>query len=411
MKPAIVLSTHTMGLGVIRALGIMGVPIIAVYYNSSDMGYLSKYVTERIHAPHPEIYEEKFVRLLAESGTRFRGGLLIPASDETLATVSKHKSLLEQYYVVACTNREITERFIDKMHTYRLAEEIGVPAPKTVVPSSIEDLERYSQAVQYPCLVKPRQSHRYYELFKTKMVRVDNLNQMIAEYRQATNAGLGVMIQELIPGGDSQVVNYNSYFWDGVPLVECTAQQIRKAPPEFGAPRVVISKDIPEVLESGRRILTAMGFYGYSCTEFKMDSRDSTYKLMEVNGRHNRSSLLAVRCGLNFPWLQYKHLIQGELPAPTHYQNGVYWISLDRDIGYGIKYFKKERYRLSQYIRPYVQPHVFDVLDWKDPKPFFWRRFGMVKSAVQAGFKFAGKRDSKIPKQGSEKEVFKLYPK
>jgi hypothetical protein len=31
LKPAIVLSTNTMGLGVIRALGSMGVPIVAVY--------------------------------------------------------------------------------------------------------------------------------------------------------------------------------------------------------------------------------------------------------------------------------------------------------------------------------------------------------------------------------------------
>ncbi len=56
-------------------------------------------------------------------------------------------------------------------------------------------------------------------------------------YAEATDAGFDVMIQEIIPGADSDVVNYNSYFWNGEPLAEFTAQQLRKAPPEFGAPR------------------------------------------------------------------------------------------------------------------------------------------------------------------------------
>lgn len=384
MKPAIVLSTHTMGLGVIRALGVMGVPIIAVYYDHDDMGYLSKYVKEKVCAPHPEESEDQFIDLLIGSATHFGGGLLIPASDETVTTVSRHKSLLEDHYLVACTEWEITERFIDKKHTYTLADAIGVPAPKTIVPQSIEDLERYSQTIRYPCLVKPRESHRYYELFKEKMVRVDNFDQMLAAYQQAADVGLEVMLQELIPGDDSYGANYNSYFWNGEPLVEFTAQQLRNGPPEFGSPRVVMSKDIPAVIEPGRKILQAMGFYGFSCTEFKQDPRDGVYKLMEVNGRHNRSSLLAVRCGINFPWLQYKHLVQGELPSPSDYRTGLYWISLDRDVVYSLKHRNKERYSLMQYIRPYLRPHVFAIFDWKDPRPFVQRSINLVKRAIQA---------------------------
>jgi predicted ATP-grasp superfamily ATP-dependent carboligase len=382
LRPAIVLSTHTMGLGVIRALGSMGVPIIAVYYSSGDMGYVSRYIKEKIHAPHPEKFEDQFIGLLLESASRFGGGLLIPASDETMTTVSKHKNLLEQQYIVACTEWEITEQFIDKMRTYDLADRFGVPAPKSVVPKSLEELKKYAQIVQYPCLIKPRQSHRYFELFKKKMVRVDNLAQMIAAYQEAADANLEVMLQEIIPGDDSDVVNYNSYFWNGEPLVEFTAQQLRKAPPKTGAPCVVISKDIPEVIEPGRRIIRAMGFYGYSCTEFKKDSRDGVYKLMEVNGRHNRSALLAVQCGLNFPWLQYKHLVQGELPPASYYKTGTYWISIDKDIAYSAHYLWKERYPLIRFIQPYLRPHVFAVFDWKDLNPFIRMCINLVKRAI-----------------------------
>lgn len=387
MKPAIVLSTHAMGLGVIRGLGVMGVPIIAIYYDHNEMGYLSRYVKKRIRAPHPEKQEDEFVGLLVESASRFSGGLLIPADDATLAAVSRHKSLLEEHYLVACTEWAIAERYIDKRHTYALAREAGVPAPRTVIPQSTEDLERYDQKVQYPCLVKPTQGHLYYEQFNEKMVRVDNCDQMLAAYRRAARAGFEVMLQELIPGDDTHGVNYNSYFWDGEALVEFTAQQIRNGPPEFGSPRVVLSKEIPEVIEPGRRILQALGFYGFSCTEFKMDPRDGVYKLMEVNGRHNRSSALAIRCGINFPWLQYQHLVHGERPSATGFESGVYWSDIARDVGYSLKYRRQEKYSSGQYAKPYRAPHVFAVFDPRDPMP-------VVKGWMSAFRRAIGRRRS-----------------
>lgn len=70
--PAIVLSSHTIGLGVIRALGIMGVPVIAVYYEKHDMGYVSKYVKEKLYVSHPEKNEDEFVNLLKSLIRRYK---------------------------------------------------------------------------------------------------------------------------------------------------------------------------------------------------------------------------------------------------------------------------------------------------------------------------------------------------
>jgi D-aspartate ligase len=382
MKTAIVLASHTMGLGVIRSLGTMGVPVAVVYYDDRDMGFVSKYVTEAIKAPHPEQSEADFVGLLMAQAPRLSGGMLIPTSDATVSTVSRHRSLLAQHYLVACTDWEITQRFMDKKETYAIAQEAGVPAPKTIVPRSEGDVEEYAGSVEYPCLVKPTYSHRYYAAFKEKMVRVSSFDQMISAYRQAAEAGFEVMLQELIPGDDTNGANYNSYFWGGEALVEFTAQKLRSAPPELGSPRVAVSKVIPEVMELGRKILKALGFYGYSCTEFKKDPRDGVYKLMEVNGRHNLSTLLAVRCGINFPWIHYQHLMLGQRPAPRPFEEGIYWIDLLRDLGYSAKAFRKEPFSAVDYVRPYVKPHVFAILDLKDPKPFIKRCGDLAKGVL-----------------------------
>jgi len=382
---AIVLSGHTMGLGVSRALGKMGVPVVMFHYPERDLARVSRYVVESIESPNPEHDEDGFVQKLVEYGTRRGGGLLMPTSDETVVAVARNKALLKQHFTVACPDWAVTQQFIDKKHTYALADAIGVPAPKTFVPNSLEEVEERAHLLGFPCLVKPSTGHLFYTRFKRKMFPVDNLDELVEVYRQAAQAGLQVMLQEIIPGDDSHGVNYNAYVWDGRALAEFTARKVRNAPPWYGSPRVAISEEISEVIEPGRRILQALQFAGFACTEFKKDARDGVYKLMEVNGRHNLSTLLAVTCGINFPWLEYRHHICGEVPSPRDFRKGVYWIDITRDVGYSLKYARKERYSIADYLRPYLKPHVFAILDFRDPKPFIRRIMLLLGQGLRQG--------------------------
>lgn len=382
MRPAIILSSHTMGLGVIRALGMMDVPLYCFYYEKKDMGYVSKYITRSIFCPHPEKEEEDFIRLLLGHGNKtLRGGLLVPVDDATISAVSKHKEVLARYYSVACPDEEIARKYVNKKYTYELAEQCGVPCPKTVTPKSLNELQEYARQIAYPCIVKPCESHKYFDLFRKKMTIVNNSNEMVESWMEAHEAGTEVMIQEYIPGEDSLGVNYNSYFIDGEPVVEFTAEKVRYSPPGIGVPRVVVSKIVPEVVESGRKILKALNFNGYSCTEFKRDPRDGVFKLMEINGRHNRSTMLAVRCGINFPWVEYAHHTNREIRVSKEYEEGVYWIDELRDILHSIRYFKEERYTWKQYARPYLCPKVCAIFDINDMRPFVKRVSDIMKMA------------------------------
>jgi len=79
-----------------------------------------------------------------------------------------------------------------------------------------------------------------------------------------------------------------------------------------------------------------------------------------------------VRCGIDFPWLQYRHLVHGVVPEATGFEEGVYWVDLLRDLGYSVTRRHSERYRLRDYVRPYLRRHVFAVPAWRDPVPFVW---------------------------------------
>jgi D-aspartate ligase len=379
MKPAIVLSGYTAALGIVRSLAAMGVPVVLVYYGDHDFAGRSRYVHTCLRAPHPEKSEREFIDFLVECGKRFPGAVLFPALDDSLIAVSRHKALLEQYFRVACTEWEVTQRYIDKQITYALAERCGVPAPRTLNPHSLEEARSGARELGLPCLVKPCQGHLFTARFGRKMVRAETIGQVEETYKAAEGAGLKVMLQELIPGNDTDVVNYNAYVWEGKVLVEFTAPHVRNGPPWFGQPRVVVSRKVPDVIEPGRRMLGALGFSGYACTEFKRDPRDGKYKVLDVNGRHNLSTLLAVRCGINFPWLHYRHLGEGIEPQPMEFREGIYWIDLMRDVGFTAMYLTRERQPLASYFRPYISPHVFAIFDRKDLRPFLRRMFSYKK--------------------------------
>jgi predicted ATP-grasp superfamily ATP-dependent carboligase len=201
------------------------------------------------------------------------------------------------------------------------------------------------------------------------MVRVDGMDQLVAAYREGAAAGLQMMLQELIPGDDRQGANYNSYRVPGAPPVEFTAAKVRLTPRSFGPPSVVVSRAIPEIAEPARRLLDALGYEGYSCTEFKRDPRDGVYKLMEVNGRFNLSSLLMLRCGINLPAMAYRHLILGETPTGIEQPEGIHWIDGTKDLVYGLPELVRRPAGLPAFIRPYREPHVFAVFDRSDARP------------------------------------------
>jgi predicted ATP-grasp superfamily ATP-dependent carboligase len=367
--PAVVISKGAQGLAVTRGLGERGVPVIVLHWTDHDVARLSRHATEAIRVPHPEHDGTAFVETLLSLGERYAGAVLIPTADEAVKDLANNKPALEQHFIVACPDADVVERFIDKRHTYELAAQHGIPIPRTLVPESDDALDAFDEQVMYPCLVKPRESHRYVWHFKSKLAVVNSLPEMRRAYRAAADAGVEVVIQELIPGPDINGINHNAYRWDGEILAECTARKIRLAPPRFGVPRVVVSADVPAVVAPARAILDALELNGFACTEFKYDTRERTFKLLEVNGRHNLSTLLSIRCGLNFPWISYRHLTTGERPSPLCARTGLYWIDETEEIPYMATPAGRDSRPIRELLRPWVREHVFAVYDPNDRAP------------------------------------------
>ena len=385
MRPVVVVGGYTPGLAIIRAIGSQGVPVIVARYDRRDMGQASKWVHQVVDCPHPEAQECRFVEFLTRLAARYPGAMLVPSSDQALLAVSGNAETLSQAgYLVAAPEEKVTRTCLDKSDTYALAEVSGVPSPVTVAVSESADIERYAARAEFPAVLKPTVSHRYYAVFGRKWTKVNSLAQAIKEYQAARDAGSEVILQELIPGDELCGANYNAYSWGGEALVEMTAAKIRNSPVETGSPCVAVSRELPGVLEPGRAMLRALNYHGFANIEFKRDPRDGLYKIIEVNARHNLSALLAFHCGVNFPWMQYRHLMYGEHPEQVTYRQGLYWIDITRDLKDSLSYLRRGDYSLRDFLRPYLAPHVAAVWDPTDPRPARVRAWDTVRSLAGA---------------------------
>jgi hypothetical protein len=107
---------------------------------------------------------------------------------------------------------------------------------------------------------------------------------------------------------------------------------------------------------------------------------------MEVNGRHNLSSMLAVRCGIDFPWIEYHHKVDGVLPDHVDgFEEGRYWIDLVRDVGTSIAERRAEPFELADYARPYLGRRAYAHWSARDPLPMLVRVWDALRRGRRTG--------------------------
>ena len=409
MKHAIVIGCHVSGLGVVRALGRMGVPVVAVSYESSDIAQHSRYVSEAVQAPHPTNERDAFVRFLLENAHHWPEAVLFDTDDHAAVAISQNKATLAKHYKIAAEDWDKMRLFIEKRETYRLAEKCGVPFPKSWRPCSIVELRRIKDALSFPCILKPVEGHLFKKAFNAKVFQANNFEECERKFALCLEAGVEVIVQEIIPGDDDAIYKMLTYVNSrGEMSNSFYYRKLRQHPPQFGVMRVGVSEPRnPEVELLSKRLLKAAGLQGLCNVEFKKDARDGKLKLIEVNVRANRTNLLATTCGANFPWMIYLDLAEKTEVTVKNYKAGVYWIEFYADLFNALLRRRRDQNAWRDYFTPYLANNkIFAVLAGDDMKPFlketlalphiFWRnaRPVLVKLTARIRSFFAPRRNA-----------------
>jgi len=308
-----------------RSLGRRGVRVMAG--DTAICRLKSRYCQQYTCYPDPK--SENFVNTLYNIINKTRSDVLIPMGNATIIPISMNKKVFEEITSVPIPDFDKVKTAYDKYESVRSASNIGIPIPETYLVQNEKEMDRISQRIEYPAIIKPRESEGSAE----GVMRVNTPEEMRNAYEKLRIIHGDVVVQEYIPGGSKQMRMVNVlYDKNSEPVVIFTAKKIREYPITGGITTFGESSWEPEIAEMGQKLFDAWKWYGVAEIEFKVDPRDGVPKLIEVNPRFWSYLQLPIYCGVDFPYLLYKVSVNEHVRRVKKYKVGVKYVHPLKDI-------------------------------------------------------------------------------
>jgi predicted ATP-grasp superfamily ATP-dependent carboligase len=369
LPPALVLGGSHNALSIARSLGRRGVRVYALNRGHAEVRWsrYARWLPLANGQPFEAALEEF---LCGRAGEAWRGAVLLAAGDEALKLFSdRHAELSERFRVDLC-NPTAQRRMLDKLATYEAAHEAGVPAPRFWVVGSRQDLEARRDALVYPLIVKPRESHLFQSRFRAKFLVATSWEDLVRAMDVVEAAGIDCILVEKIPGPDTLLCSYYTYLdADGSARFDFTKRILRRSPPNMGLATYHITDHVPDLKEPALRLFRHVGLRGVANVEFKRDPRDGVLKLMECNARFTAANCLLASCGLDLTWFVYSRLAGLPEPVLGEYPDGVrLWDPL-RDLKSLRALRRTGELDAAGWLRSVMHRQTFPVFAWNDPLP------------------------------------------
>lgn len=374
------------GLGVVRSLGLQGIPV-GILDDEISIARFSRYATfsERV----PSLVDpDEAVRCILEVGRKrgLKGWVLFPTRDETVAAISHHREELAEIFRVPTPGWETVQWLWDKRKSYALAERLGIPAPRTWYPKSDNDLDQIEG--HFPVAIKPAIKEHFIYATGAKALRADNLAQLRELYKRIVRfmPADEIMIQDVVPGGGNTQYAFCSFFKKGHSVATMVTCRRRQHPLEFGRSSTYVeSVELPLLETYSEEFLRAIDYYGLVELEYKYDARDGQYRLLDVNGRTWGYHSIGRSAGVDYPYLLFEDQL-GRATEPVRGKAGIRWIRLVTDLPTGVIGIANGKISLKSYVRSLCEFDEEAVFSGEDPMPGFAELALIPYLAIRRGF-------------------------
>jgi D-aspartate ligase len=382
---AVVIGGDYQGLGIVRSLGRHGVPVCVVD-DEFSIARASRFVRDHIRVPGLRT-EKELLDALALAHGRFglSGWVLYPTREENVAGIAANRDALQREFRVPTPELTSIQHAWDKRESYRLAERLSIPVPRTWFPQSEEELTAIE--LDGPMVLKPAIKEHFFYATHAKAWRANTTAELLTAFRRATKImpACEVIVQEMIPGGGEQQYAYCAFFRKGCPVASMTVRRRRQHPSDFGrASTYVETISLPEIAEPSCRFLTAIAYYGLVELEYKRDPRDGVYKLLDVNARTWGYHSVGGPAGVDFPYLLFRDQI-GAPVEEAHARSGVRWIRLSTDVPNALRDILAGSLRPGEYLRSLRGVHTEAVFSLSDPLPGLYEIALLPYLAIKRG--------------------------
>ncbi|HYX49227.1 MAG TPA: ATP-grasp domain-containing protein, partial [Ktedonobacteraceae bacterium] len=272
---------------------------------------------------------------------------------------------------------------INKELTLDIARRLGLSVPLGIPVRSVDEVKMALNEIGLPAVVKPIESWVWsnHTAGNSKGKRI--VSQLVTTPEEAelaveelTSAGGTTLFQQFLTGRREAM----SFLYANGRIYARFAQWAKRTEPPLGGTSVLRqSIAIPEDIgKQAERLIREIELEGYSEVEFRRDSKGIPY-IMEINPRLSASVEIAVRSGVDFPYLLYQWASGEKIHQVQSYHVGGWMRHLKGDIMTTIEAIQ-QRHRpgvtpptraILSFLSTFCVPMGYDYLDWGDPKPAF----------------------------------------
>ncbi len=317
--------------------------------------------------------------------------VLISSSDGTIALLRKYRALLEHYTHIALAKEAALDIAVNKTQTLAVARQLGIGVPRSIRVNTMEDVPTAIQEIGLPVVIKPDESWIQDEQKGASRFGA-TLATTLAEAQQAVagpiSLGGSVLFQQFLSGRREAV----NLFYANRTLYARFAQWAKRTEPQLGGTSVMRqSIAVPDDIGTqAEHLIREIDLEGYSEVEFRRDAAGTPY-LMEINPRLSASVEVAVRSGVDFPYLLYQWAVGGPIDHVADYRKGYWMRYLKGDFFTTLEAIQHQsrpgvasaQSAIRDFFTSFVVPSGYDYADWTDPKPaivatadFFQHRVG-----------------------------------
>ena len=349
-------------LPVMRALRKAGHHVTVACESRLSVGWFSRLPHRRVLLPPPSRPAE-FADALERLVSAGDYDVTIPLFDLIATLVVEHRERLDPHTSIPLPPGEIFALARDKAATMKICAAHDIPAPRTFHPDE-EPVAEIAERLSYPALVKPSVGHGAIGIAPVRSG--DDLAPVLAAARKAHGPCL---LQEFIPHTGLQYKAQLFRDESGGYHAGIVFSKIRFFPVTGGTSSLNCTVDRPDVLETCRRLLDAMGWIGYADVDLIEDPRDGQVKVMEVNPRVTGSVKIAFAAGIDFSDLLVCQALGREYRGYPGDGTKIYMRYLPLDILWFL--YSPERFRARpSWFRFWGRDLCYQVLSPSDPGPF-----------------------------------------
>ncbi|WP_150112195.1 hypothetical protein [Desulfonatronovibrio hydrogenovorans] len=307
--------------------------------------------------------------------------VLVPATDEEVLFLDRHRSRLEREYVLCLPRSDVLKVVVDKFQLQDELHSHGLSYPQSVLVSRPPGPDSNLADFCHPCLLKPVFSNEWKTgqaeglVGANKVVLINNKDDLVREYTRISPISRQVILQKIIQQKDLENYSFCSYSdRNGKILHGFVTQKLIQYPDRFGTAVLCRTVENKRIFEYGSRVINALKYDGIAETEIIVEAGTDDLFVIEINPRHWMQHRLSTRLGMNYTLLDiyYRLGMQDKVDEmlSRHSKNSpAIWID---DVGYMIFALKNMlhpgKYFFKEVISSQREYSLFSVDDWRP----FW---------------------------------------